>query len=170
MPIKADQYCNLFQFTATESAANTLTFGEINLGLTIFQKVGIVINRVLVEWSSDLISDLNQDADQLQVAITQSDQISDLSITQNAVVWKDKIHLSLQDATSFNTLVDLMHVTDFSTLPGGGELIAPRPLYWGIRGTGLSAVRATTVRMWFTIVELKTEEYFEILESRRFFG
>jgi hypothetical protein len=61
-------------------------------------------------------------------------------------------------------------VVDYTSLSGGGILVAPRPLYIGMDTIGAAAAGFCTVRLYFTIITLQASEYFELLESRRFFG
>jgi len=165
-----DKYSNLIQVTMEESAANTLTFGAIDLGLTIFQKVGIIVNRIVIDWTTQVLSDFVNDDDSMTVALTQSDQISTLALTESAVIWKAQ-RVRFNFGTPANSIItDVQREYSFEAMPGGGELMAPRPLYWACKGNGMSATFAMVMRIYFRILELKADEYFEILESRRFFG
>jgi len=170
MPVKNDVYANMVNLTLTESAANTLTFGSIDLGLTIFQKVGLLLNRIVVEYPTQLIGDMGANNDSMALALTQSDQITSISYLQDAVVWKDTVSRRDFGAAASGFLYHHTKIYDFSGLPGGGEIITPRPLYWASQGNGLTTTFSIYMRIFFTILELKSEEYFELLEARRFFG
>lgn len=170
MPAGTDKYANMISLTCTPSAANTLTFGDIDLGLSLFQKVGIIVHRIHVEWSNDLLSDLTDDEDYMQIGISQSNQIASLSLVERAMIWKAKVYVRVFGAATTVVQMQTETIADLSGLPGGGELMAPRPLYWGITSGGLAGAWPQIMRVWFTIIELKAEEYFELLEARRFFG
>lgn len=166
-----DKYSNLFQVTAQESAANTLTFGSIELGLTIFQKVALLLNRIVVDWNGALFIDMDQDGDKMILGLTQSNSLTTIALSEPAVIFKQEKVLH-NHGTAANAILseNVVQTYDLSTLPGGGELIVPKPLYWAIQGVGLTAVVAITMRVYFQVIELKPDEYFELLESRRFFG
>jgi len=65
------------------------------------------------------------------------------------------------------TLMALPHSRDFSQLPSGGIIIPPAPLYGAIQGSGEAAISACVMRIFYTIKELATEEYWELVEARR---
>lgn len=164
-----DKYTNIFQFTAEESAINTLTFGEIQLGLTIFQKVALLINRVTVDWGAACIAQLAAATDTCAVGIVQDDSVASISLEQPATVFKRQKVLASYGVAANSIMHDVVEVIDYSTLPGGGELITPSPLYWAIQSVGTAATFPVTVRVCFQVVELKSDEYFELLEARRFY-
>jgi len=167
---KQDKYTNMIQASVTQSAANTLTFAEIDLGLTIFQKVGIIINRLEVFPGAGVWAAMPGSGDTFIYAITQSNLIASLSPAENAVVFRYQDYVQ-----SYGTPATVMHYTDpitsdFTNLPGGGLLTTPRPLYAAVDSDSVAATPEIIFRMYFTIIELKADEYFELLESRRFFG
>ena len=58
-------------------------------------------------------------------------------------------------------------IKDFSSLPGGGILCAPSPLYGIIQSVGASDYLSVWVKLFYTYMELKVEEYWQLVESRR---
>jgi len=165
-----DRFTNMIQVQPEESTVNTLTFGDIDLGLTIFQKVGIIVNRIVIDWTAQLLGQFNNDNDRCLVSITQSDNITSIGLHENAVIFKaERMRIDFGTAASAQ-LADTVIAYDLMGLPGGGELMAPRPLHWAIQGSGLDTAASVTMRIYFQILELKADEYFEILEARRFFG
>jgi hypothetical protein len=58
-------------------------------------------------------------------------------------------------------------VTDFTAMPSGGLIVAPTSLY-AYLVNGLTGITVTlSVRVWFTLVDLSTEDYWQLVESRR---
>jgi hypothetical protein len=167
---RTDKYSNLLSEQVTTSAANTLTFEEIDVGLNLFDKVGLLISRWEVYPFREDFDELETNADSMSVALVASNQISSLSATERAVI--DNVRYAVADSGTPATanLQQVPMVKDFANLPGGGILVAPKPLYVGIDTTGFAGSAGVDVRLYFTIVSLKPEEYFELLESRRFFG
>lgn len=166
-----DQYTNIVQVGVTQSATDTLTFQEVDMGLTIFQKVGLIINRVEVQLSSTVYALLAANADRGQIGLTQSNQITSIGIQEAAVLMQHEIKVQTVGTPASAFFVEDPLVFDYTGLPGGGLLITPKPLYAAVNSDGLgSAMTEIIFRLYFQIVELKAEEYFELLEARRFFG
>jgi hypothetical protein len=55
---------------------------------------------------------------------------------------------------------------DFTTLQGGGLLVAPGSLYAGIMSSGAGGVMSMWLRVYYTYMELSTDEYWQLVESR----
>ena len=168
--IKEDEYANIFQITMTESAASTLTYFEINLGLTLFQKKAILINRVIVDWGLTALASITAVGDALIVAITQSNQPTSLVLRDSSCVWKAQKGAKINGTPANLELVNVVETYDLTAIPGGGEFIVPTPLYGAIHGVSLAAAMEVTMRMYFQVIDLKPEQYFELLESRHFYG
>lgn len=109
-------------------------------------------------------------ADTFIYAITQSNQITTLSPDESAVVFRLQQYIGEVGTGASGIVFEDPLVGDFTTMPGGGLLIAPRPLYVAVDSDSVANTPEVIFRMYFTILELKTDEYFELLESRRFFG
>jgi hypothetical protein len=56
---------------------------------------------------------------------------------------------------------------DFSTLPGTGIIVPADNLYVGIKGTTCGAAGLASIRIYYTVKALKTEEYWDLIEARR---
>lgn len=166
MPPK-DQYANLVFAEVTESAANTLTFEQIDLGLTILQKVALLIHSIeytdfwgyLAAASDSVIFGLSASNSwatanprERSIITFQNRTIVDYGTAGNNVVWTEPV------------------IQDFSTYPGGGLLIVPKPLYIFVKGANLASPAHVAARIYFTIKELKDTEYLELLETRSYFG
>lgn len=163
----ADMYANVLYDEVTESAANTLTFESIDVGLNIFDKVGMKLSRL--EYSN-FFGNLAADADVIRFGLSQSNSWTTPTPAESSVIDFNQFTVAAY-GTAGNALIhEQPYVKDFSTLPGGGLLIAPKPLYLFAVGSNLSAASNVRIRMFFTIVTLKPEEYFELLEARQYFG
>lgn len=161
---KMDNYVNIFDVTVTESAANTLTFEEMNVGLNVFDKVGLVISRIEINW--EVASQYMVAAgDVVRFAITQSDQITGIGYGQRAVIWQWAIR---SPGANVEPLQNIS--ADFSTLPGGGLLITPRPVFVALESGSIATALTAYFRIYFTVLSLQPSEYFELLESRQYFG
>ncbi|MBA7550659.1 hypothetical protein ES705_43180 [subsurface metagenome] len=171
MPVTGvDQYANMYQTILTESAVTTLTYEEINLGLTLFQKRAILVSRIVIDWGFGTIGLLAATGDGVSVGLTQSNRPTSITLRDTSTIWKAEKAV-VEYGTSANALIEnMLDVYDLSDIPGGGEFIVPTPLYGAIQGIGIAAAASVVMRMYFTVVELKPEQYIELLEARHFFG
>lgn len=160
-----DKYANQAVITVTESAANTLTFKKLETGISLFEKQAWLISRVNYFISG--IAQFNTSADALAMAITTTDQLTSLTLTNAAIL--DFLYLLRVDlgTAASGMFLPMPLVSDMSGLAGGGLLVPPNPLYLGAVGTGLAAAVSVTAKFYYTTIELKAEEYWELVESRR---
>lgn len=165
-----DKYANMLEQTLTMSATDTLTFVELDLGLNLFQKVALLINRIEYEVPLSAIQSLAQNTDSWTVGLSSDNTIAGLDFSTRALIDMTEIMVQASGTPAAANMYQFPLVRDYADLPGGGLLIAPRPLYLGLETTGFAAASAVTMRMYFTILQLKPDEYFELLESRRYFG
>jgi len=162
-----DKWVNVYGQTIVMSAANTLTFSEVPIGVSLFDKAGLVIHRVEVDVYAATLADLDTDSDYFQVGLSQSNVISALAMTDNRVI--DLITFRRQDggAAANYTFVTTPIIHDLSTLPGGGLLTAPRPLYLAMTSGGMTIAGGAVVRIYYTLIPLADSDYYELLETRR---
>jgi hypothetical protein len=168
MPV-AEKFANVAYVTVTESAANTLTFSKLETGIAPFEKRGWIINRI--EWSFGInVTTFAANDDQLTVALTASNTITSLTLGDNAVldmmVFK-RIDIGTAGSGMF---VATPFVKDLSTVPGGGLLVTPNPIYIAAKGTSLPDVATCSCRFYYTSVDLKADEFWELVEMRRMVG
>lgn len=170
MAVGKDKYCNIINVEATESAAGTLTFEEVNVGLNVFDKVGLCIHRIDWHIQTASIDLMTASSDEIRLAISQSNSITGMGINQAPIV--DRLVIARLDmgTAASGALYATPWTTDYTDFPGGGILTTPKPLYVGIQSQGLASAATCNVRIWFTTVNLKSDEYFELLESRAYFG
>lgn len=165
-----DKYANILNQTVTQSAADTLTFSEINIGLNIFDKVGLLINRIEFVPSKATVNLFATNADSLVMALSASNQISSLSFSANEIIDLLTLDAVTIGAAASGSVAQKPLTRTYESLPGGGLLVAPKPLYFGVDSASLGTAGVVEFRLYFTVIQLKPDEYFELLESRRYFG
>jgi hypothetical protein len=168
---KTDKFANMINKRITMSGVDTITFEEINIGLNIFDKVGLLINRIEFLPAGSTLDEFQAQADYAAIAVTASNQIASISFADNPVI--DAIILDFLEIGANGVSADIKmrpFTRDYSTFPGGGLLVAPRPLYIAMDTVGFAAVGVCDVRIYFTVEKLADSDYFELLESRQFFG
>jgi hypothetical protein len=126
------------------------------------------IHRIEWFYSNDVYTNI-VDNSLVQAALVSSDQIASLGSAERAVIAKDEFWNNAATQVGFATR-NFPHVTDWSQLPMGGLLVPPKPLFLGIDSVLLAAAAQVYIRIFFTIVQLKDADYFELLETFRFYG
>jgi hypothetical protein len=167
---KLDRYSNIMAVTVQQAVANTITFNEIRVGLNLFDKVGILINRIDYAFSGAAVSELAAAGDAVQLGLCQSNGLVALSVEQQEIIdfvgYYTAAPAAAADIQIFPTYIQ----RDYSTLPGGGILTTPKPLFAVFDSAGCANPHYGTLKIYFTIVNLKPDEYFELLEARQFFA
>jgi hypothetical protein len=167
MPI--DKFANKFFGTVAESAANTLTFAEIQTSVSLREKMAWVLHRLEYHFTPSAYNQLVAADDRLAIALTGSNALPSLSIIQAAVIDLMTLDLAFASAVGRQNIIQPI-LRDFCSMPGGGLIIAPRPLYIGVQGTSLAAACGVTVRGYYTEMELKADEYLELVDFYRMLG
>lgn len=163
---KVDTYANMAAMDLTESAANTLTQAKFAFPFSIMDKMALLISRIEYELSN-LSTVFAASADQIIAGITVG-QAPDLTNPTDPLVI-DSYKVSRVDfgTAASGLLIAQPFIKDFSMMPGGGILVAPNPLYASIMGVSAGAAGRVKIRLWYTYMELATDEYWQLVESRR---
>ena len=158
-----DVYGNRAFERVQTSAANTITFEQIQFGVGLFQGVAMVISRV--EWFPTSIGELLLAADRLQVALTNRDDLTSLNaLSQNVLVLKE-LKCAQVGAVVSLTLNESPYVSDLSTLPGGGLILPANPLYIAIDTEGYADATGVEAVLYLTIKALADAEYIELVQT-----
>ncbi len=164
-----EKFVNQAYLSVVESAANTLTFSKLETGISIYEKVGWLISR-LDYHCKVLGANFAAEGDSITYGISVSDSISSISLSLAAIVDQNEItRMDFGTAGSGLLQVNPRSKT-FADLPGGGILVPPNPIYICVKGTALTSAITIYARMFYTVVELKGEEFWELVEQRRMIG
>lgn len=164
--MKTDTFANLAAVNPIESVAGTAAFLKFAFPFSIMDKMGLVINRI--EYWPGTLNALNSSTDFVLFGLSISSAITDLSDQSNpAIVDSGRMQrLDIGTAAS-GILVEEPLIKDFSSLPGGGLLVAPNPLYGFVQSSGASSVMNAWIKLFYTYMELSADEYWQLVESRR---
>jgi len=163
-----DRWANIASIQCVESAANTLTFKKLETGINLFEKRAWVIGRLAFFIGGVSATQFNATGDYLQISLTVSNNMTAICDFSNP----SEIDFMLIGREDIGTAATGMflenpRIRDWWGLPGGGLIVPPNPLYLAVKGTGLVAAATVTVRMFYTTIELKPDEYWELVEARR---
>jgi len=165
-----DSYPNVATIEVIESAANTLTYKKLEAGVSMMEKVAWLIHRIEY-WLDINTATFNSNGDTLVVALLNSNIFAtlhaDATFADAAMI--DSVLVRRCDVgTPAVTWMDFAPITkDFSNLPGGGLLVPPIPVFGAAQGVGLNAATTNLIKIWYTIKELATEDYWQLVEAKR---
>lgn len=163
---KIDTYANVAAVRIIESAANTQTSAKFDFPFSIMDKMALVINRI--EYWTALLTPFAGAGDSLYLALTAAATINNIASQNDPLVIDSHIKsLAFFGAATSGQVIDGPYVKDLSDLPGGGLLVAPNPLYAMAQGISLGAATDSWIKLYYTYTELNTDEYWQLVESRR---
>jgi hypothetical protein len=142
------------------SAANTLTFAQLQFAVGVFQGVALILHRV--EWFPTLASlrELVAATDSISMAIVTNDNLASLDPTdQDIIVRSDIIGLAANVET-----VPLPIINDYTNLPGGGLIVPANPLYLALDTGGAAAASVCRAIIYYTFKSLSDKDYIELMQ------
>lgn len=160
-----DVYPNRAFERLTLSAANTLTFVQLQFGVGLFQGIAAIINRI--EWFPPIatIQELLTGADTLEMALTNRDDLANLDPTNQSVLAKKNIIPLQVGAVTSLTHERYPMISDYSTMPGGGLIVPANPLYVGMITTGFAAAAVVDIVVYLLFKQLTDAEYIELVQT-----
>jgi len=166
----SDQFSNMATITCTESAANTLTYKKLETSFGTFEKIAWIIHRIeyFFYGASTMF---NSTEDSLFVALMTGNSRTTIA-TGDAFTDPQIIDIQALSRIDFGAaasgmLLQRPYTHDFGSLPSGGLIVPPAPLYGAIQGYQCASAGVEVMRIYYTIKELATDEYWELVEARR---
>ena len=163
---KMDTFANVAAIIVAESVAGTVAYAKFAFPFSIQDKTALLLARI--EYWFGNMSKLDAEANAIYGALIAAPSVVDLTV-QSDPVMIDSARVQRVDfgTAGSGQLINQPFVKDFSDLPGGGLLVAPSPLYAAVQGVGASSAVSLWMRMYYTYMQLSTEEYWQLVESRR---
>lgn len=165
----ADKYANS-AWVAVTPTLNTLSFAELATFVSVFEKKAFLLNRINYYVDPATLQELDAETDSINFGLSTSDNITTVGLNQAAVIDYTGLVVQLTAAGVSSHLIQNPFTNDLSTLPGGGVLVPCRPIFLWTVSAGLAAAGYVQARIYFTVVDLKAEEYWELVESTRMIG
>lgn len=162
-----DQFANYAIISVTESAANTLTYKKLETGISLNEKVAWIINRIEYLLGSLNGTQFNAAGDSLTFGLSIANSMTSIQLAEPAVIDYNQVQ-RYDFGTAADALFDFKPlIKDFSSLPGGGILVPPTPLYLFAVGSSLAGADTVVARIHYTLLQLAIDQYWELVESRR---
>lgn len=164
---QADKYDQFMTLAVQMSAANTLTFSRVGVGVSIFDYAAFIISRIEYHLAATGLDPYDDSADSAEVALTGNDQITTLSVEQPEVYDALVFGVRANAAPATSEFVYFPVVHDFSTLSGGGLIVPAQDMYVGMTTTGLAAAAYARLRVYYRILALQAADYIELVQRLR---
>ncbi len=160
-----DSWAQVAAVSVTEASAGTAAYTKFAFPFSIMDKMALVLNRIEYVFG---LSQLNSGGDYCIMGLTVSNTVPNLlALNDPLIVDQSRVDRYDMGTAAASVLRDSPVIRDMSTLPGGGLLVAPSPLYGVIISAGASGVMSGYIRMYYTYIELATDEYWQLVEARR---
>lgn len=146
------------------SAADTLTFQELNTGVSLGQNLGILIDEIDYYVTQPNIGLMSADSDRISIALTSdntpsaihSDDMSDRRII-------DSYHLGTRVVGAIVSQGFLEYPVRHQFFPP--IIIASPQLYVGMETAGLASAGNAVVRILYRFIPLSAQDYLELAET-----
>lgn len=161
-----DKFGNVAAAYLTQTGADVDIFSSFNFPFSIMDKVGLIISRI--EYIAGTLAALNGTTDFFSCGICCASTLADPTDTADALL-VDLYRVNRIDmgAAASGMFFEQPFIKDFSSLPGGGILVPPAPLYAFVHTSGANAAMSLRLRMFYTYMNLDTADYWQLVESRR---
>lgn len=166
-----DIYANIGAILVEQSATDTLTFNELQTYISVFDKKALIINKIIYSIPLATWQELDAEADYIAFGISTANNAASQAIADlyNRADIVDYNHIyTLVSGTPADIERKFGQIEkDFSTMPGNGLLVPGRPLFGWMGSDGMSAAMTIAMRIFFTVKDVSTEEYWELVEATR---
>ncbi len=163
-----DVFTNIAYASVTESAPNTLTFSEINTGVSVHQKIAWIISKVCWHIPSNTLNEFAAAGDLLDMGLTLNNKVTDLaSLSDPAIICRQALYAHVMGTPATGSIILQPIERDFSDLPGKGVIITPKPLYVAVKALGFVAAGVVSCRIYYTVLELAADEFWELVQASR---
>lgn len=162
-----DTFANYAILTTTETAANTLTFKKLETGISLSEKVAWIIARIEYFPTPNTAAQFNGDGDVLYFGLSVSAAFAAAALSEQTVLDMNALFRLDFGAAATAHIISRPIIKDFTSLPGGGIIVPPSPLYGFVQGNGLVSAATVVARIHYTLRTLKVEDYWELVEARR---
>lgn len=161
-----DRFANRITAKVVMSAADTLTWVEVQTGVSLGSGVGMLIDSVEYFWDMATKALMSANQDYLVAAWTTSNVPTDLNeINDQRIIHQANFQVRLDTAVGFQLLKE-PHVYQFFP----PLIVASPKVYLGFDTSGLASAGTVRSRMYFRYIELTDKEYLELAETNLLVG
>ena len=158
-----DRFANVFTAEVKMTANGVLTFAELQFGVSLRDRLAIVIDELLFYPSATSLSEMTATADSITMALTVSDQVTDIqNLADRRVLYtKRLLRFDFGVAASGSYIVLPLKESFFPPM-----ISLPTRIYFGMDTNGLASPADAVLRMHYRTVSItQDQQLIEILES-----
>jgi len=152
-------------FAITETAANTLTFEQLQTGLSVADRIGWIIQRIETTLGVATPGYFNGTTDTLNWGLAQNSSLSTVTLDNPNIKYLRKLCRTDFGTAASASIDNITYVDDYTGLAGGGILVVPQPLYGFVQGGGLSAAASINMKIWVKAINLTDADYFNLVQN-----
>lgn len=164
-----DTYANQGFVTLTPTL-NTLSWAELATFVSVFEKKAFLIARIEYFFSMTSLQEHDAETDHVNYGLGTSDGFAAAVLGESQIFDFNQLMLNLVGAGVSSDFIHQPFIKDLSTLPGGGVLVPCRPIFLWMHSFGWVAPGLLEARIYFTVKDLKADEYWELVEATRLVG
>ncbi len=151
----------------TETAANTLSFAQLAVGVSIFDYAAFIISRIEYYWNPGALAGIDADQDSITVALTGSGSITVLDRSQPQVYDLASWIGALDGTAATMARYESPTIHDFAAMKGGGLLVPAQDMFIAVLGNGQATARTGTILAYYSVMELAAADYLEVAQKYR---
>lgn len=158
-----DRFANIFTASITMSAANTLTFTELNFGIQLRDKLAIVIDELYWYPNGATIALMTAVGDSIDYALTQSSEITDIyNLGDRRIIYLDRLFRMDFGTPAAGQLIRIPLKESFAP----PTIVLPTRMFLAMASQGLASAGGGTLRMHYRTVTLtEAQQLREVLET-----
>lgn len=163
MPFSTDdRFQNVLTAQVLASAANVLTFAEVQTGASLGLGLGLVIDTMDFWPNNTSLAEMTAANDRIVMAWCTSDQVDDLEDPSDSRIIHAMSYARRDAGTAANALFQLTPFHHEFTPP---RIVAIPRVYLATISAGLASANRVFARLGFRYIKLTDKEYLELAET-----
>ena len=163
-----DKYPNIASVSVLSSAANTLTFQQLQSGISIFEKTAWEIYAVEYDIDAGDLDEMTATLDNVLFGLIRTDNSSSILYSDPALIDYVRLeHFFMGFTPATSKLLQFPIVRSFIEMFGSPLIVLPNPLYGFVKSTGLASALKVVIRIYYKQIILSPQDYVELIEATR---
>lgn len=160
-----DRFANVFTAEVTESAAGTLTWIELAFGITLRDKIAVVIDELYIYVPSGIMDDFTALSDEIAFGLSMSDQVTNIfsaALDDRRILYMTSVQRQDFGTAAGGQFIRFPLKESFSP----PLIVLPNRLFFGVQTNGLATAGTAVLRMHYRTISItQDQQLIEILEA-----
>jgi len=170
--INKDIFANRFGVEVDSLVDGEASFTEVPTYASAFSKEAFIIHRLEYHFRYSEYDLVVAADDEICAGITTSNRVASIDSfafdeADPCIIDVVRVTAGLRGAAANMSFLHNPIVTDLSALPGGGIIVPSRPIFGACEGKNIAGNVKCRIRGYFTRVELKADEFLELVDAYR---